>query len=263
MSSTSLTPESAAKTALQAIPKVRIYGVPISKMSMKQTVDYLAQVIEQRQPHQVITANPIMVMAAQDDPAYLSMMQRAELIVPDGTGVVWAANRVGQPVAERVPGFDLIHELMKVGEKKSWKVFLLGASPEVIQAAADKLRTTYPGVSLVGVRDGYFKDAQDAEVIQAIVDAAPDILLVGRAAANQEPWIGKYKSQLGVPVMMGVGGSFDVLSGKLKRAPVLFQKLRLEWFYRLLQEPWRYKRMLLLPQFALKVMRDKDKVTKS
>ena len=118
MSSTSVTNESAALAALQAIPKVRIYGVPISKMSMKQTVDYLTQVIELKQPHQVITANPIMVMAAQDDPSYLSMMQRAELIVPDGTGVVWAANHVGQPVAERVPGYDLIHELMKVGEKK-------------------------------------------------------------------------------------------------------------------------------------------------
>lgn len=261
MSSTSTTIQSKVASA-NAIPKVRIYGVPISKMSMKQTVAYLTNVIEQRQPHQVITANPIMVMAAQDDPAYLSMMQRAELIVPDGTGVVWAAKYVGEPVVERVPGYDLIHELMKVGESKSWKVYLLGASNEVIQEAAEKLRNAYPGIKLVGVRDGYFKDEQDAQVIQDIVDAAPDILLVGRSAANQEPWIGKYKQQIGVPVMMGVGGSFDVLSGKLKRAPVLFQKLRLEWFYRLMQEPWRYKRMLLLPQFALKVMRDKEKVTK-
>lgn len=261
MSSTSTTIQSKVASA-NAIPKVRIYGVPISKMSMDQTVAYLTNVIEQRQPHQVITANPIMVMAAQDDPAYLSMMQRAELIVPDGTGVVWAAKYVGEPVVERVPGYDLIHELMKVGESKSWKVYLLGASNEVIQAAAEKLRTAYPRIKLVGVRDGYFKDEQDAEVIQDIVDAAPDLLFVGRSAANQEPWIGKYKQQIGVPVMMGVGGSFDVLSGKLKRAPVLFQKLRLEWFYRLMQEPWRYKRMLLLPKFALKVMRDKEKVTK-
>jgi N-acetylglucosaminyldiphosphoundecaprenol N-acetyl-beta-D-mannosaminyltransferase len=261
MSSTStMTP--GGVVSAQAIPKVRIYGVPVSKMGMDQTVAYLAEAIEQRQPHQIITANPIMVMSALDDPAYMSMMQQAELIVPDGTGVVWAANYVGEPVAERVPGYDLLNELMKVGELKGWKVYLLGASNEVIQAAADKLRMNYPGIKLVGVRDGYFTDAQDAEVIQSIVDAAPDLLFVGRSAANQEPWIGKYKGQLGVPVMMGVGGSFDVLSGKLKRAPVVFQKLRLEWFYRLLQEPWRYKRMLLLPKFAMKVMRDKEKVTK-
>lgn len=261
MSSTSTT-TSAGVVSAQAIPKVRIYGVPISKMGMDQTVAYLAKAIEQRQPHQIITANPIMVMSALDDPAYMSMMQQAELIVPDGTGVVWAANYVGEPVVERVPGYDLLNELMKAGESKGWKVYLLGASNEVIQAAADKIRKNYPGIKLVGVRDGYFKDEQDAEVIQAILDAAPDLLFVGRAAANQEPWIGKYKAQLGVPVMMGVGGSFDVLSGKLKRAPVVFQKLRLEWFYRLLQEPWRYKRMLLLPKFAMKVMRDKEKVTK-
>lgn len=261
MSSTSTTTPGGVVSA-QAIPKVRIYGVPVSKMGMDQTVAYLAKAIEQRQPHQIITANPIMVMSALDDPAYMSMMQQAELIVPDGTGVVWAANYVGEPVAERVPGYDLLNELMKTGESKGWKVYLLGASNEVIQAAADKLRMNYPGIKLVGVRDGYFTDAQDAEVIQSIVDAAPDLLFVGRAAANQEPWIGKYKGQLGVPVMMGVGGSFDVLSGKLKRAPVVFQKLRLEWFYRLLQEPWRYKRMLLLPKFAMKVMRDKEKVTK-
>ncbi|GGA13735.1 acetylglucosaminyldiphosphoundecaprenol acetyl-beta-D-mannosaminyltransferase [Paenibacillus marchantiophytorum] len=262
MSAPSTKPPTGAALA-HSIPKVRIYGVPISQMSMDQTVAYLTKVIEQRQPHQVITANPIMVMAAQEDPAYLSMMQRAELIVPDGTGVVWASGYVKQPVAERVPGYDLLHRLMKVGESRKWKVYLLGASSEVIQAAADKLRTTYPGIELVGVRDGYFGDAEDAQVIQDIVAAAPDLLFVGRSAASQEPWIAKYKQQLGVPVMMGVGGSFDVLSGKLKRAPVLFQKLRLEWFYRLLQEPWRYKRMLLLPKFAIKVMRDKEKVTKS
>ncbi|NEW08872.1 WecB/TagA/CpsF family glycosyltransferase [Paenibacillus sp. SYP-B3998] len=261
MSLTTTTNPAVASAA--AIPKVRIYGVPISKMGMKQTVAYLAEAIEQRNPHQIITANPIMVMAAQEDPAYLEMMQQAELIVPDGTGVVWAANYVGEPVVERVPGYDLLHELMKVGEARKWKVYLLGASSEVIHAAADRLRADYPSIELVGIRDGYFGAEQDAEVIADIVQAAPDLLFVGRSAANQEPWIGKYKEQINIPVMMGVGGSFDVLSGKLKRAPVIFQKLRLEWFYRLLQEPWRYKRMLLLPKFALKVMRDKEKVTKS
>jgi N-acetylglucosaminyldiphosphoundecaprenol N-acetyl-beta-D-mannosaminyltransferase len=244
------------------IPFVRIFGVPVSKMSMQQTVAYLTEAIGQKRPHQIITANPIMVMAAMDDPAYMSMMQQAELIVPDGTGVVWAAGYVGEPVAERVPGYDLLHELMKVGEPKGWKVYLLGASTEVIEAAASKLQETYAGIQVVGCRNGYFGDEQDDEVIEAIVQAVPDILLVGRSAAKQEPWIAKYKQQLQVPIMMGVGGSFDVLSGKLKRAPVFFRKLRLEWFYRLMQEPWRFKRMLTLPKFAVKVIREKEKVTK-
>jgi N-acetylglucosaminyldiphosphoundecaprenol N-acetyl-beta-D-mannosaminyltransferase len=244
------------------IPKVRIFGVSISKMGMKQTVEYLTDAVEQRAPHQVITANPIMVMSAIEDRSYLAMMQRAELIVPDGTGVVWAAKYVGQPVEERVAGYDLLHELMKIGEPRRWKVYMLGASTEVVEAAADKLTSMYPAIQVVGCRNGYFGEEQDPEVIQHIVEAAPDLLLVGRSAAKQEPWIDKYKHQLRVPIMMGIGGSFDVLSGKLKRAPVFFQKLRLEWFYRLLQEPWRFKRMLTLPKFAVKVIREKENVTK-
>ncbi|MCZ8514855.1 WecB/TagA/CpsF family glycosyltransferase [Paenibacillus filicis] len=231
-------------------------------MSMKETVTYLARIIESRKPHQIITANPIMVMAALEDPQYMRMMREAELIVPDGTGVVWAADYVGNPVAERVPGYDLIHELMRVGESRGWRVYLVGASSEVIEAAADKLKALYPQLQLVGFRNGFFGEKEDDDVIRQIREANPDILLVGRAAATQEPWIAKYKQRLGIPVMMGVGGSFDVLSGKLKRAPLLFQKLRVEWFYRLLQEPWRYKRMLALPKFALKVIREKENVQK-
>lgn len=245
-----------------SFPTVTIFGVPISKMNMKQTVEFLTQVIQNRKPHQVITANPIMVMAALQDPEYMRMMKAAELIVPDGAGVVWAAGYVGNPVQERVAGYDLVHELMKAGEKRGWRVYLVGASSEVIEAAANRLKQLYPGLQLVGFRDGFFGEKEDSEVIRAIREAEPDILLVGRSAATQEPWIAKFKDQLGVPVMMGIGGSFDVLAGKLKRAPVLFQKLRLEWFYRLLQEPWRFKRMLVLPKFAIKVIREKENVQK-
>lgn len=250
-------------SSLQKAPVVTIFGVPVSKWNMRQTVDYLCRVVEDGTvPHQVITANPIMVMAALRDPKYMRMMKEAEIIVPDGAGVVWAAGYVGNPVAERVPGIDLLHELMREGEARGWRVYMVGASDEVIQAAADKLRQSYPGIELAGFRNGYFGDKEDDAVIEEIRAAKPHILLVGRSADKQEPWIGKYKAQLGVPVMMGVGGSFDVLAGKLKRAPVLFRKLRLEWFYRLLQEPWRYKRMLELPKFALKVIREKENVQK-
>lgn len=245
------------------IPTVTIYGIPVSKLNMKQTVDLVAQIIENRKPTQIITGNPIMVMTALENPSYMAMMRQADLVVPDGAGLVWASRFIGNPVAERVAGYDLLHELMKVGEQRDWKVFLLGASPEVIVAAGEKLRSMYPGIRLVGCKDGYFSEEQDEEVIAEIREAAPDLLFVGRSADKQEPWIAKYKNRLGVPVVMGVGGSFDVLSGKLKRAPVLFQRLHLEWFFRLLQEPWRYKRMLALPKFVMKVIREKDKVSKA
>lgn len=241
---------------------VSLYGVPFSKMNMQETVKYLAEAVEERRPHRVITGNPIMLMVGLDNPSFHHTLSTADLVVPDGTGVVWAARRLKQPVQERVAGFDLMHELFREGERRGWSAYLLGASPEVIEAAHEKLRLQYPGVRFVGFRDGYFTDKEDEQVVAAIREANPDLLFVARSTMNQEPWIEKYHAVLEVPVVMGVGGSFDVVSGKLKRAPAFFRKAGLEWLYRLLQEPTRLKRMLVLPQFALKVIKDGDKVLK-
>ncbi|CAM4276132.1 WecB/TagA/CpsF family glycosyltransferase [Paenibacillus tarimensis] len=246
----------------RSYPTVSIYGLPFSKMDMQETVNYLSNVIHLRIPTQVITGNPIMVMAGLENPDYYRVMEEAELIVPDGAGVVWASEYVGQPVKERVAGFDLMHRLLETGEKHRWSVFLLGTTQETIEESAERLKQQYPLIRFVGVRNGFFGPGEDAKVIEEIRRANPDMLFVARALDNQEPWIGRYKQELGVPVMMGVGGSFDIIAGKLKRAPVLFQKLRLEWFYRLLQQPSRYKRMLVLPKFMLKVVREKENVTK-
>lgn len=245
-----------------ALPTVPIFGIRVSKVDMKTTVSYLTDVVLRREPHQVITANPIMVMAALENPSYMEIMQSAELVVPDGTGVVWAAEYCREPVAERVAGFDLLHELLHQGESYHWRVYLLGSTPEVIRETASRLQTRYPGIVIAGYHDGYFGAEEDEQIVSGIVEAKPDLLFVARGADSQEPWIAKYKSRLQIPVMMGVGGSFDVISGKSRRAPVVFQKLRAEWLYRLLKEPTRYKRMLALPKFAVKVMREKDKVTK-
>ncbi|GAA0137607.1 WecB/TagA/CpsF family glycosyltransferase [Paenibacillus sp. YSY-4.3] len=242
---------------------VTIFGIPFSKWGMQETVQYLAGAISDRKPHQVITANPIMVMAALENPSYKKMMQQAELIVPDGSGVVWASQVGGDPVVERVAGFDLLHELMKEGERRRWKVYLLGASQEVVQETANRLKTQYPGAEIAGYRDGFFGPEQDDEVIEEIRRTSPDLLFIARGAETQEPWIAKYKQRLAVPVMMGVGGSFDVISGRTKRAPKVFQKLRLEWLYRLIKEPTRFRRMLALPKFAVRVLRERENLTKT
>jgi len=243
-------------------PTVSIYGIAFSKLGMADTVKYLTDRVDQRLPTQVITGNPIMVMSALESAEFNQAMQGAELVVPDGTGVVWAASKVGQPVTERVAGIDLMHELMRVGEQRGWKVFLLGTSQQVIEETARRLAERYPGITIAGYRNGFFSAEQDQEVVAQIQAAAPDLLFVARSVDTQEPWIAKHKQALGVPVMMGVGGSFDVVAGVTKRAPVLFQRLRLEWFYRLLKQPTRFARMLVLPKFAIKVMRDKENVTK-
>lgn len=239
------------------IPTVSLFGVHVSKLDMSATVAYLSQAIRTRTPHQVVTVNPIIMMNGLDQPAFMSILQRAELIVPDGTGVVWAARYIGNPVAERVTGFDLLHRLLELGNQQGWKVFLLGASPETIREARQRLIQQYPSIQLVGYRDGFFGEAQDSEVIAMIQQANPDILFVGRSTNTQEPWIDRYRAELNIPVMMGVGGSFDVISGNLKRAPKLIQKLQLEWLFRLIRQPWRYKRMLDLPRFAWRVLRNR------
>lgn len=246
--------------AQQDIPTVKLFGVPVSKLDMTDSVRVLAEAITSRKPHQVITANPIMIMMALDNPDYMHMMQQAEFIVPDGTGAVWAASHIGEPVAERVPGIELMHRLFEVGERHGWRAYLLGADPETIKEAYERLRVQYPLMKFVGYQDGYFSEERDAEVIAKIKAAEPDLLFVGRAANNQEPWIGRYKHELGVPVMMGVGGSFDVISGRLKRAPVVFQRLGLEWLHRLILQPTRWRRMLALPKFAWKVIRNRGQL---
>ncbi|MBP2001797.1 N-acetylglucosaminyldiphosphoundecaprenol N-acetyl-beta-D-mannosaminyltransferase [Paenibacillus shirakamiensis] len=249
-------------TNTQTVPVVSVFGIPVCKWGMQDTVNYLVQAVESGAPHQIITANPIMVMAAIENPSYKAMMQKADLIVPDGTGVVWASRKAGQPVQERVAGFDLMHELLKQGEVRGWKVFLLGSTSEVIQEASARLQLQYPRVNIVGQRDGFFGPNDDQEVIRQIQNVQPDLLFVARGADTQEPWIAKHKQQLNVPVIMGVGGSFDVISGRTKRAPKFMQKMHMEWFYRLLREPTRLRRMLALPKFTLKVMREGENLTK-
>lgn len=163
-----------------ALPTVPIFGIRVSKADMKTTVSYLIDAVHKREPHQVITANPIMVMAALENPAYMEIMKSAELVVPDGTGVVWAAGYCHEPVAERVAGFDLLHELLHQGESYNWRVYLLGSTPEVIRETASRLQTRYPGIVIAGYHDGYFGPAEDEMIVEGILEAKPDLLFVAR-----------------------------------------------------------------------------------
>jgi len=241
-------------------PNMTIFGIPISVMKLSETADYLESMIRSRKVCQVVTINPIMIMHGLQHPSYLRMLQEAELCVPDGAGVVWAASYTGKARIERVPGIDLTQELLQRSERQGYRVYLLGADRETISLAAANLAKRYPKLQLVGYRDGYFTDDQNDAVIEDIRRCQPDILLVGRSLHNQEPWIARHKKRLQVPVMMGVGGSFDIFAGKLRRAPEAFQRLNLEWLYRLLQEPRRFTRMLALPRFVLKVMLNRRRV---
>jgi len=234
-----------------------LFGVKISKMNMDETAAYAEAAIANKQPHHIITVNPIMLMEGLSNACFLQVLRTADVVIPDGAGVVWAANYLGNPVTEQVPGIDLIHRLMEIGHHKGWKVYLLGASPEVVRETARTLEKAYPGIKIVGIHDGFFTNQEEPLIFKDIRRASPDILLVGRSMHKQDPWISWNKEKLQIPIMMGVGGSFDVISGKLRRAPSLFRKLRIEWLFRLIQQPWRYRRMLALPKFMWKVMRER------
>lgn len=241
-------------TTVKKLETVTLFGVEVSKGSMRETVDYLADAVRNRRPTHVVTANPIMFMTGFEDESFMSMLKNADLVVPDGAGLVWAAGRLGKPVQERVAGFDLIQELFRFGAKEGWSVYLLGATQENIEAARERIVGAYPGLRIVGCRNGFFGPEEDEAVVKDIVEAAPELLLVGRSTYTQDPWIANYHHQLNVPVMIGVGGSFDVMSGQIRRAPLWMQRSKLEWLYRLLQEPSRWRRMLVLPKFAFRIM---------
>ncbi|MGG1664617.1 WecB/TagA/CpsF family glycosyltransferase [Brevibacillus sp. NRS-1366] len=233
-----------------------ILGVPFSTRGFRETVAYMVERIESGQKTHVVTANPEIVMMAREHQGFRSIVEQA-YVVPDGIGIVYAAKWTNQPIHERVTGVELVEALMAEAGKHEWRVYLLGAKPEVIRLAADKLAARYPKARLVGYHDGFFKEDEDEQIVQEIAEARPHLLFVALGAPRQEHWMARHRERLNASLMMGVGGSFDVIAGKVKRAPEFWQKLHLEWFYRLASEPSRWKRQLAIPRFVATVLKEK------
>lgn len=233
---------------------VKILGVPFLHETLAGTVELLTRKIESGEKLQVVTANPEIVMMGRAEPEYMKLLQKVDVITPDGIGVVLASRWIGQPLSERVAGFELLNGLMGQADQHGWKYVLIGASPASCQGAAKKLQAMYPGAVCAGYFDGYFSPEKEIEIIESIRGTCPQLLFVGLGAPRQEEWIARHLASLPVNVAMGVGGSFDVLSGTVKRAPKIWQKLNIEWLYRLLSQPKRWRRQLLLPQFAFIVL---------
>ncbi|MGE6611919.1 WecB/TagA/CpsF family glycosyltransferase [Peribacillus sp. NPDC076916] len=210
----------------------------------------------------IVTANPEIVEYANEHQDYKDIIISADYITPDGVGIIMASKWLNQPLQERITGFDLMNELFRVADEKALKVYLLGAEESVIEAAALKVKESYPGLELVGYNHGYI-DIKDDALPKSIADLEPDIILTALGFPRQEKWVSKHYGLFNKGLFMGVGGSFDVLAGKVNRAPVIWQKMRLEWLYRLIQQPSRWKRMLALPRFVLKVKRLRRRVQRS
>ncbi|MGE7606227.1 WecB/TagA/CpsF family glycosyltransferase [Peribacillus frigoritolerans] len=210
----------------------------------------------------VVTANPEIVEYANEHQDYKDIIISADYITPDGVGIIMASKWLNQPLQERITGFDLMNELFRVADEKALKVYLLGAEENVIETAALKVKELYPGLELVGYNHGYI-DIKDDTLPKSIAELEPDIILTALGFPRQEKWVSRHYALFNKGLFMGVGGSFDVLAGKVNRAPVFWQKMRLEWLYRLIQQPSRWKRMLALPRFVLKVRRLRKTVQRS
>lgn len=233
---------------------VKVLDIPFPKIKLQQAVDLLEERIGQAvdSVFHVITVNPEIVMACKHDKGLRQIVDDAELITADGIGIVIASGWNGDRLPERVTGFDMMMELLERGDKKGWSFYLLGADPETNQKAAEIIGQRYPGVRIAGRQHGFFKPEEEPRILEDIRTASPDVLLVALGVPKAERWIHGYKGRLKARIAMGVGGSLDVVAGKVKRAPVFFQKVHLEWFYRLMRQPSRWRRQLVLPKFAVR-----------
>ncbi len=235
--------------------RINVMGVGFDNLTLDEAVEEALRLISQHCSAYVVTPNPEIVMMCRGDGAVMDAVQRADLVLPDGVGVVYGARILGTPLKGKLPGIDFAQALMSELAKIDGRVFLLGSKPGVAEMAAKNLSDRYPGLTICGTMDGYFKD--DAPVIEAVNAAKPDLLFVCLGAPKQELWMQRNAPKLHVGIMAGLGGSLDVFAGTVKRAPKFFQKLGLEWFYRLIKEPWRIGRMMQLPKFLFATIRER------
>ena len=234
--------------------------------TMKEARDTIAQQLKagrktrgKKAPWLIATANAEMIMMATGNPSLMEALNEADLVVPDGAGTVWAAHELGYKMPERVAGYDLVQELLKIApaSENRFKMFFFGSAPGVAEAAKAKAEALYPGVEVVGCRNGFFTEDDEPEIIREINESGADLLLCALGVPKQEIWIRKHLAELEISAAIGVGGTLDVMAGNVKRAPLWMQKAKLEWAYRVILQPSRIGRLAALPKFVLAVKRAK------
>ncbi|NBD34691.1 MAG: WecB/TagA/CpsF family glycosyltransferase [Chloroflexi bacterium] len=236
-----------------------LMGVPIHDVTPDETINLIARWIEDGGSHQIATVNPEFLMQARTHPSFRAALKRAALCVPDGIGVMWAARLRGARLRERVTGSDIVPRLSRAAAQRGWRIFYLGAAPGVAERTAEILQSRHPGLRVAGCYAGSPDPVEAPEIIARVRASQAEILFVAYGAPAQDLWLDQHLAQTGAAVGIGVGGSFDFVAGVAKRAPRWIQRLGLEWGYRLLREPWRWRRQLALPYFAWLVLVGQDK----
>ncbi len=235
--------------------KVNILGVRVDKYTIGEAADKIYEYMKNGDKRKcVYTPNSEIIMMAYKDKGFCEILNSADILSADGIGVVYASKILKNPIKERAAGFDIACESLKKMAQSGMSVYLFGAKPGVADAAGEKMKEKYPGIKIAGTADGYFDKEKEQLLIQDINSKKPDMLFVCLGAPKQEKWISEHKDELDFGVCMGIGGTLDVFAGTAKRAPVFYQKLGIEWLYRLVKNPSRIGRMMVLPIFGFTVM---------
>jgi N-acetylglucosaminyldiphosphoundecaprenol N-acetyl-beta-D-mannosaminyltransferase len=234
------------KASITPGAKQELLGVPIDALAMEEVLDRVHKTIVGRGRLQIGVVNAAKLVLMRRDQTLRADVLSCDIILADGVAVVWASRLLGRPLPERVAGIDLMLGMLRRGDEHGYRVYCLGASDDVLATAVDRMTTDYPHVEVVGRHHGYFTLDEEPAIVEGIAEAKPDILLVAMSSPKKEGFLARWSGQLGVPVCHGVGGSFDILAGKVHRAPVAWQRLGLEWLYRVYQEPRRLWRRYLV-----------------
>jgi N-acetylglucosaminyldiphosphoundecaprenol N-acetyl-beta-D-mannosaminyltransferase len=233
----------------------RILGVPVDAVTFDEAVRRVEAMVEEGRPGLVLAVNPEKVLAARRDPELLALLEQAALRIPDGIGIVWASRRRGGRVRNRVTGVDLFAALVARAAARGWPVFLLGAAPGVAERVAERLVAERPGLQVAGTHHGYLRsDEEEAAVVRRVAASGARLLFVAMGSPRQERFLARHFAATGATVGMGVGGTFDVFAGLVPRAPAAVRAAGLEWLFRALRQPSRYRRTLALARFVWAVL---------
>jgi len=248
--------------------RIKIFGVRVDNVDLNEANNRVEEFLKQESIKTIYTPNTEIVMACKEDEKLREIVNSGDLIIPDGIGLIHASNIKNKPLKERVTGFDLSIKILEIANREGYSLYLLGGKDGVAKEAGKNIEKNYPNINIVGYHHGYFKGShigdkdhpEEVAIIDEIVKKKPDIIFVGLGFPKQEIWIEENKDRLPSKVIIGNGGTMDILSGNTKRAPEIFQRLGLEWLYRLIKEPSRIKRQLVLPKFMLQVLFGKNVV---
>lgn len=237
--------------------RVVILGARVDDVTWEEALGRIDGFVRSREPHQIMTPNPEFVMRARHDSTFRDLLARVDLAPADGIGLKWAARLLGETIRELVPGSDLVERLAAAGAAQRQRWFLLGAAEGVAEAAGAALMRRYPGLDVAGCFAGSPRPEDDATIRRRIEQVAPiDVLLVAYGAPGQDLWIARNQPRLRIPVAIGVGGTFNFIAGRSRRPPALVKQLHLIWLFRLMTEPWRWRRQIALLRFAALVLRE-------